>query len=286
MEISVLTHEDNTVSDVIVAPDGNIYYSFLPAIRAEGRTSDEVAADIEQGMTKVLVTPSVLVVPKVKADQYYMILGKVNQPGVYPIRSAVNLRQAIGEAGGLALGSFGYTTGAIANLGESFVVRNGERLNIDFDSLIYRGTEDQNIYLRPGDYIYLASSLDQQVYIVGAVPAVISGFRSGLTLVGALSSSYGALTPDPYGQGNWRDVLIVRGRLSCPCVIRVDFRSIIEGYAKDIYLQPGDIIYVPNKTARFGRAMIQLAISAFINSFVSNVANFEASRILGFGVTD
>lgn len=281
LEVSVLTHDENTAENVLVAPDGNIYYSFLPAIPAVGRTAQEVGADIEAGMAKVLVTPSVLVVPKVKSGQYYMILGKVYRPGVYPIQSAVNLRQAIGEAGGIMLGSFGYTTGAIANLGESFVVRQGERLDIDFDKLIYKGGDDQNIYLRPGDYVYIASALNQEIYMVGSIPARIAPYRTGLTLVGTLAGAYGAVSADPYAQGNWRDVLIIRGRLKCPCVIRADFKSIIEGYAKDIYLQPGDIVYVPNKTARFGRALIQLAINAFISSFVSNVANYAAEKTLG-----
>lgn len=281
LEVSVLTHDENSMSSVMVAPDGNIYYSFLNAIEAAGRTAEEIAADIEKGMARVLIAPSVLVVPKIKANQYYMILGKVYRPGVYPIQGAVQLRQAIGDAGGLSLGSFGNTTGEIVNLGDSFVIRDNKRLDIDFEALIYKGADNQNIYLRPGDYVYIASALDQEIYVLGAVPARVARYRRGLTLMGVLAPNYGPLSTDPYAQGNWRDVLIIRGRLSCPCVIRADLRCMMEGHAKDVYLQPGDVVYVPNKTARFGRSLIQLAVNAFISSFVSNVASYEANQLFG-----
>lgn len=280
LEVSVLTHDENTVTTVVVAPDGNIYYAFLPAIPAKGRTTEEVAADIESGMAKILVTPSVLVVPKVKASQYFVILGKVNAPGVFPLNTAVTLRQAIGDAGGLAFGSYNDTTISVANLKASFVERDGQRLNIDFDALLYKGAENQNIYLRPGDYIYIASALDQEVYILGAVPARMSPYTDGLTLLGALTPAYGPYSMDPYVYGNWKDVLIIRGSLECPCVIRVDFTRILSGDARDVYIYPGDIIYVPHKTARFGRMLIKLAIEAFVSSFVSNWASFEAGRLL------
>lgn len=279
LEVSVLSHEENAVSDVLVAPDGNIYYNFLEAIPAAGHTLEEIAMEIEAGMAKILLSPSVLVVPKVKANQYYMVLGKVYRPGVYPLISAINLRQAIGDAGGIALGSFGYTTGTAANLGNSFVIRGDKRLDIDFDALIYRGAESQNIYLRPGDYVYIASALEQEVYILGAVPARTGPYKQGLTLIGALASSYGAVSDDPYQTGNWRDVLIIRGRFDCPCVIRADFKRIMTGEARDIYLQPGDIVYVPAKTARFGQLLIKIAIDAFISAFVSNWATFEATKV-------
>lgn len=279
LEISVLSHDENTVSEVVVAPDGNIYYSFLNAIPAAGRTSEEIAADIESGMAKVLVNPSALVVPKIKANQYFMILGKVNRPGVYPLVSAVSLRDAIGLADGLALGTFRYSTSQVAALSESFVIRNNQRLDIDFNALINKGAEDQNIYLRPGDYIHIASAFDQEIYLLGSIRARIAPFKDGLTLVGALAPAYGPTSDDPYVEGNWRDVLIVRGRLECPCVIRADFKRIIDGEARDIYLQAGDIVYVPAKTARFGRALIKLAIDAFISSFISNFAVFEANKV-------
>jgi polysaccharide export outer membrane protein len=282
LEISLLTHDENTVSSVIVAPDGNIYYSFLDAIPAVGRTPDEVAAEIEAGIARVLVAPSVLVVPRVKSGQYYMILGKVFHPGVFPLDTAINLRQAIGIAGGISLGTSAITTGApVANLDNSFVVRGNTRLDIDFASLVYGGNESQNIYLRPGDYIYIASALNQDVYVLGAVPAWIAPWQPGLTLAQVLAPSYGPETDDPYTMGNWHDVLIIRGRLCCPCVIRVDFKNILYGCAKDVYLQPGDLVYVPHKTARFGRLLVRLAVDAFVGTFVGNVASFWANKLFG-----
>ncbi len=280
LEVSVFTPEENFSSEVVVAPDGMVYMLHLDGIVAEGRTPDDLASDIEDGIGEVLAAPSVAVVPRVKAGDYYMILGKVVQPGVYPLRNAVDLRQAIGQAGGILEGGYRGSTITVANLRESFVVRDGERLNIDFADLIHEGREDQNIYLQPGDYVYIASGLDQEIYLLGSIGGRAMPYKDGLTLIGALTPSYGVVSTDPYSRGNWKDVLIIRGSLDCPCVIRADFTNMLSGDAKDIYLQPGDIVYVPNQTMRFGRALVRLAIDSFVSAFISSAATHHVHRLL------
>ncbi len=280
LEVSIFAEDENGFGEVVVAPDGRVYFMFLDGIEAEGRTCDDLSKEIEKGIASIYTHPSVAVVPKVKAAEYYMILGKVLKPGVYALNTAVNLRSAIGQAGGLDdTNSYRDTTIRVANLGNSFVIRDGKRLAIDFESLIHTGDESQNIYLKPGDYVYIASSLDDQVYILGAVGGTIVPYKDNLTLVGALTPSYGPVNPDPYMRGNWREILIIRGNLDCPCVIRADFLTMLSGDAKDIYLLPGDIIFVPNYQMRFGRALIRLAVDAFIQAFVSSAASWEVDKM-------
>jgi polysaccharide export outer membrane protein len=281
LEISIFTPDENSVGDVIVAPDGRIYYSFLDGVEAVGRTPDEVARDLERGLDTIYSHPSISVVPRVKASEYYMILGKVMQSGVYPLTTSIDLRSAIAQAGGLNETSVRGNTIRIVSLANSFIVRDKKRLNIDFQALIYKGDDSQNIFLKPGDYIYIASALDEEVFIMGPFVGRSVPFRDGLTLVGALSLVYGPNNPNPYVRGNWRDVLIIRGNLNCPCVIRADFLAILAAEAKDVYLLPGDLVYVPNYTARFGRTLIRLAIDAFVGGFFSSAAQYYVDQWWG-----
>jgi protein involved in polysaccharide export with SLBB domain len=44
VEIGVFGQRDTIAENVPVAPDGKLYYMFLPGIMAEGRTAEEVAS--------------------------------------------------------------------------------------------------------------------------------------------------------------------------------------------------------------------------------------------------
>ncbi len=280
LEISIFTNDENGSGEVVVAPDGRIYFMYMDGIPAAGRTADELAADVETQLARMLTSPSVAVVPRVKAADYYMVLGKVMRPGAYPLNTSVDLRSAIGEAGGLNDGGYRGSTVHIYNLAKSFVARDGARLAVDFEGLIQKGDNSQNIYLKPGDYVYIASALDEQVYILGSIGGRMTPYSDDLTLVGALSPVYGPVQVSPYLNGDWRNVLILRGSLDCPCVIRANFMAILNGDAKDIYLQPGDIIYVPNQNLRFGRALVRLAVESFISAFAGSAAVYQMNKIL------
>jgi hypothetical protein len=136
--------------------------------------------------------------------------------------------------------------------------------------------------MKPGDYIYIASALEEQVYVIGPFGGRMMPFKDDLSLIGTLAPVYGPYSRDPYVRGNWREILIIRGNLDCPCVIRCDFMSILAGEAKDVYLLPGDIIYVPNQGVRFGKLLVRLAIDAFISGFFSSAGEYYINRIFNY----
>src|SRR6185295_16255325 len=144
-------------------PDGKIYYMFTDGVPAEDRTLKEVAADISGRISNIFINPEVTILPKRVINQQYLILGKIARPGAYPLVSSLTIRQAIGEAGGVAYGGYKGTTIQIASLRDSFIVREGKKLDVDFAQLIYTEGADQDIYIQPGDYIYLATSLIKQI---------------------------------------------------------------------------------------------------------------------------
>ena len=161
LQVSIFTHDENASSELVVAPDGHVYYLYLPSIKAEGKTLEELGKELEDHLASIYTGPSVSVVAKVKAAEYYMVLGQMGRPGVYPLESSVNIRQALADAGGILGADSRGTTIQLASLNESYVIHNGNRLDVDFNALINEGRDDQNVYLRPGDYVYIASALKQ-----------------------------------------------------------------------------------------------------------------------------
>lgn len=277
LEVSVFGDEETFISSTAVAPDGYLYYAFLDRMEAAGKTPKVLAQDLEGALSKLFINPRVAVVPKTIVTQSYKVLGRVQVPGVYPLLAPTRLRDAIGEAGGLMVESFrDKITNAqlysLVDLASSYIIRDGKRIKVNFDSLLTSGDDTQNIFLRAGDYIYIAPAERFEVYITGNVntPRRLV-YRQGVTLMGALAQSGGWLTPNPYSP-NLNRVFILRGCLECPTYLLVDVQKILRGEARDIYLCPGDIIYVTNKKFRFARELIRLAVENFLQSFAGSAA--------------
>ena len=114
---------------------------------------------------------------------------------------------------------------------------------MDLLALMKAGDMSQNIYLRDGDYVYLPSSLSQNVHVLGAVmqPQAI-GYKDRLSLVAAIANAKG-----PAPNANIKKVLIIRGSLSAPRVAVLDLEQILSGQATDVELRPFDIIWVPDR---------------------------------------
>ena len=277
LDISVLGEDETFVESAVVAPDGKLYYAFLNGIPAEGRTIDEVTKDIADKLGNIFVNPIVTMSSKTSTSNTFKILGRVFFPGVYPLTGSVHLREAIGMAGGLLTESYDEKTSdsdlnQLANLRESFLLRDGKKVPVDFEALLFDPTNQQDVLLKAGDYVYIAPAQTEDIYVMGAVrgPQRI-GYVRGMTLTNALSVSGGWNFGTPWGADIHR-VLIIRGPLECPCAFEVDLTMILSGEARDVLLQPCDIVYMHNKKMRFGRLLVRIAIDSFLQSFVTAAA--------------
>jgi protein involved in polysaccharide export with SLBB domain len=282
LEISIFGDDESSVRETVVAPDGRLYYMFLDGIPAEGRTLTEVAHDISSRIAHLFVNPEVTITPKTVMSQRYFMLGKIGRPGSYAIGPSITLRQAIGDAGGIAYGGYAGTTIQIASLRDSFIIRDGKKLDVDFAKLIFTEGSEYDIYLQPGDFIYVASSLVKQIYLIGAVNEQKPiPYKDGITLFQAISGpsglSGGIKLGFAYG-ANPAQIMIIRGTLDNPRVMMVDFFKIIDGQARDVYLEPGDIVYVPNKKFRFARTVVRAAVNAFVSNFGSAAGSYYADH--------
>lgn len=272
LEIEILG-EPTSKSTTVVGPDGMVYFNLLPGIDVWGLTLAEARTQLENGLAKYMrERPQVSLVLREVESKRIWVLGRVQAPGVYPLTSPMTVLEAVSLAGGtLSLSSFQQqeATGVsdeLADFKRSFVLRQGKLLPVDFARLFQQGDLSQNIYLTPGDLVYLPTATAKEVYVLGAVtqPRAVP-YRQGLTAAAAVASAYGTING-----AYMHHVTIVRGSLSHPQIAVVDYRNVLRGQAPDFPLQAGDIVYVPFSPYRYLYKYAQLAIDTFVSSAAIN----------------
>ena len=253
---------------VTVGPDGKIYFNLLPGIDVWGLTILQTKDLLERALSKFIrEKPQISVTLRGVESKKVWLLGRFQAPGVYPMTNSVSLLEAIFLAGGpLALAN---TTANVkdelVDLRHSFVLRQGKLLPINLERL-FKGDLTQNIYLEPEDFIYLAPTAVDEIHVFGAVaaPRVVSYTRP-MTLVTAIANAGGTIR-----DAHLRQVAIVRGSLNQPKIALVDYNEIVKGYATDVLLEPGDIVYVPFTPYRILTRYADLIMTTFVSSVAIN----------------
>lgn len=163
---------------------GMIKVPYAGEVRASGRTSTVVQADIEERLANRAIEPQVVITTTTARSTTVAILGDVNRPGKYDLSPAGDrVLDIVSQAGGLT-----------ASSKESFVTieRGGRRETALFRTIIDNPRE--NVYVRAGDTVYV--SRDRRTYgIFGAANSNgrINFEDSDLTLAEALAEGGGLL---------------------------------------------------------------------------------------------
>jgi len=299
---------------VRLGPDGKIYYSLLPGISLWGFSLAESRTLLQQEMAKYTrMVPEFVVHLRGVGSQRIWMLGAVRSPGVYGLATPTTLLDALAIAGGVAAGGTDDEGSADSETGQtrqpskkealreiltgrsssgqaqtrggpsvsgvddgvdwarSFVMRKGKFLPVDFERLIKQGDLSQNIYLAPDDFVFFRPVELPSVYVLGAVAGpTILPYSGDLSVATAILNVGGTIQ---YAQQN--KVVIIRGALTQPKIAEVNYHAIVTGKARDLLLQPGDIVFVPFTPFR---RVAQLA-EEVLNQFVRTIAVNEGSYI-------
>lgn len=241
LSVSVYDEPDLSVSTIPVRPDGMISFPLIGDVQAAGRTVDELTRSISERLSEFVIQPRVSVIVQDFESLNYTVSGEVANPGVYPLVTRVRLTQALAKAGGLKKGQFRASSIELADLSNAFIARQGQLLPVDFTRLLRQGDLRFDIEIQDGDYISIPSGLSKEVYIVGEVntPALFA-FRDQMPMSRTLALAEGFTRSADLSR-----VHIVRGALSNPQLIVLDFKEVLQGKAQDVELEPGDIVYVP-----------------------------------------
>jgi protein involved in polysaccharide export with SLBB domain len=256
--------KDSTRLEVPIGPDGRISFLQAHGVMAAGLTVDELRGKLDEALSKYYQNPRTIVTPVSFHSKKYIVLGAVGARGVYTFDRPLSVIEALARAGGLQTGLYGRDTVELADLGRSFLVRNGQRVPVDFERLFEQGDLAQNVALEPGDFLYVAQASANEVYVLGQVmgPGVVA-FLPRTTVLSVIAAS-GGFTPEAFRSR----VLVVRGSLTKPETFVVDTADILSAKKPDFRLQARDIVYVCKSPWVKAEQVLDTVATAFIQGFV------------------
>ena len=157
LQIDVFGHEDLNKT-LKVSPHGLISFPLIGNVRAEGRTVDDVAAEITERLAADYIQdPHVTVSVWEYLSQWVSVMGEVAQPGRYYMTGPMSLIDALSQAGGLT-----------EKAGKEIVVTRraeamdpaaaGEVFRVQVPALLSAADGGSNLRLRSGDVINVGSA--------------------------------------------------------------------------------------------------------------------------------
>ena len=251
--------EDQSERIVTVAPTGTIAFLYIPAFPAAGKTIGELRHDLTKELQTYYKDPILSLTPIGFNGPHYTLIGDVISPGRKPIIGGATLLSALSDMGGPLTQIFRNFTIDVIDYNHSFLWSEGKFVPVDIERLIKHGDLSQNVPLKDGDYIHLASLVFPKIYVIGEVMAPLNlNYLGTKTLAEAIAEAGGVTR-----RASSRAV-VIRGSLACPTVYHIDLNRVLKAYACDFYLHPGDILYVP--PFRFWRLkeIVQEGIAAFV----------------------
>ena len=233
----------------------------------------EVEGDHKQNIA--LMPGDMLYVPMEGTGGWVAIIGAVQDPGLKPIKKGDRLTHIMAKAGG-ELFSPDHAVGSLANLNASYVIRDGEPLDVNFKKLMTDKDWSQNIKVKDGDFIYIQEVGQERIFVIGEVntPQVIP-FNRDMTVIEAIARS-GGVTERGRRKGT---VNVIRGSLRDPVVLTADLKKIYRGDRDQrIALKDGDIVFVAEMPISKGGRYL-----GFITPFLSILEQlYDVRRDLEF----
>ena len=164
---------------------GYIFYPLAGKIYVRGKTLPEVQSLLSGRLKRYLKNPQISVNVTEFRSQRVTVSGAVTQAGQLPITNVpITLLDAIDLAGGVAEN---------ADTRNIKWTHNGVDSTISLQDILQYGDLSQNHLLSNGDIIYVPSSANSQVYVMGEVgrQATLPMGNHGLTLTRALGNASG-----------------------------------------------------------------------------------------------
>lgn len=243
---------------------GNIQLPFVGLVKVGGMTLSEIQGHVRELLAKYIKEPWVIVeIVDYKSHPLYL-LGQFRNSGAFYMDRPIDLLQ------GIALGN-GYDSNAY--LSGARLIRNKKIVPVDLYDLLTRGDQNQNIWLQPGDTIFIPDNKSQQIFVFGAVkkPGPMPIPPGGLNLAQAIANAdIRDIGYDIKYVRIIRSLSPTRGELMV-----VDYDKILRGEVLPLSLKEGDIIYLPKSNmGNWNDALAEMlpslqAISAALQPFVN-----------------
>jgi polysaccharide export outer membrane protein len=225
---------------VRVSEDGSITLPLLGRVVVEGLTQEGVVQKLAGLLSaKYVKNPQVTIFIKEYKNQQVAVIGAVEKPGSYELVGRKNLLQIISMAGG-----FSETAG-----NDVLILRQGpdgrtSTIPIDLKALLVNSDQALNVPIEPNDVISVPVDKEIRVFVMGRVTrpgAVKAKLSEGITLLQAIADAGGL------AEGAKESAITItrKDKAGKEQKIKVNLKDVIKGRKKDIVLQEGDVVYVP-----------------------------------------
>lgn len=255
----------------LVQPDGTFFFPYAGKINASGMTIEDLRSTLSKRLSEHLLDPQV----DVNVVGYG---GRVALQGAFMDTSPqefttlpLTLSQVIGRA---------RINVEEADLSGLVLTRDGRSYPLDLDALNRDGVVATDIYLKPGDHLFLPFNDRKEVYVVGEVlrPQAINYKTTDMSLTQALGRTGGLNPITAKGAG----VYVIRGveqmQRTPATVYHLDATSPAAFTLADRFpLRPGDVVWVgPAGVTRWNRFLTQLLpLSGIISNTAAAQYNFD-----------
>ena len=271
--------------NISVNADGTFLMPYLMRMKAEGKTPDQLAKEIADGLRgRYLKNPNVMVNVKQFYSRSFFILGAVRKPGVYQIEGKPSLLKLLTIAGGPAE-NHGSTALIMREIKKKQAAGEGETRvrqvaataqnptpqpadlktesadEPDYETQVvninglFRGiTSGPQIHLEPGDIVNIPVA--DVFYVAGEVnqPGQFQ-LSEGTTLRQAMALAQGTTFNAASGDGVIFRTDPATGRRE---EIKVNIGQVMKNQKPDMVLLANDIVMVPNsKSKTIGNAFLK-----------------------------
>jgi polysaccharide biosynthesis/export protein len=155
LEVFVWRNPELSVT-VPVRPDGKISTPLVEDMVAVGKTSPQLARDMEKVLSEYVLSPRVNIIVKTAASAFSLVrvVGQVLHPAELPYREGMRVLDAILAVGGL-------TQFASGNRSRIVRMEHGQEtiIRVKLDNLVNGGDVRENVPLKPGDLLVVPQSL-------------------------------------------------------------------------------------------------------------------------------
>jgi polysaccharide export outer membrane protein len=137
---------------VPVRPDGQVSTPLVDGLVAQGKTSTQIARDVEKELSKYVRDPVVTVVVTQFVGPYseqIRVVGEAAKPQFLPYKQKMTVLDVLIAAGGLTTFADGNSATLIR------ASENNKRYKVKLDDLIKRGDISANVDVLPGDILII-----------------------------------------------------------------------------------------------------------------------------------
>lgn len=155
--VNIIVWRNPEVSmSVPVRPDGKITTPLVDDLPASGKTSSQLARDIEKALAKYIQDPVVTVIVTGFVGPYseqIRVIGQAAKPQALPYREGMSLMDVLIAVGGITEFASGNKASIIRGVGEK-----QQKLAVRLDDLINEGDISANTPMHPGDILVIPES--------------------------------------------------------------------------------------------------------------------------------